>query len=161
MPHCLWDPSSPTRDWTPGRRQWKHKSYPLDCQGIPHFYFLYEINASSISGEHLHLNLRIELWIMIHFGNICLRRISVIISLSVENSQGQSCHQPQDTVICIQNVLKMTLIIWLEISFFFFLRFLIFWCGPFLNHSIRLHWICYNVASVLCFGFLAMRHVGS
>ena len=40
---------------------------------------------------------------------------------------------------------------------FFFLRY--FWCGPFFK---RLDWICYNIASVLCFGgFLAPRLVGS
>ena len=32
-----------------------------------------------------------------------------------------------------------------------------FWCGPFLNSL----WICYSIVSVLCFGFLAPRHVGS
>ena len=31
-----------------------------------------------------------------------------------------------------------------------------FWCGSFLS----LYWICYNTASVLCFGFLVIRHVG-
>ena len=31
-----------------------------------------------------------------------------------------------------------------------------FLCEPFLKY-----WICYNIASVLCFGFLAARHVGS
>ena len=35
---------------------------------------------------------------------------------------------------------------------FFFLQFGV-------DHSYSLYWICYNVVSVLCFGFLAARHV--
>ena len=38
----------------------------------------------------------------------------------------------------------------------FFFRFL--WYGPLFK---SLYWICDNIASVLCFGFLVMRHVGS
>ena len=34
-----------------------------------------------------------------------------------------------------------------------------FWCGLFC--CCCLYWICYNIASVLCFGLLAQRHVGS
>jgi len=29
------------------------------------------------------------------------------------------------------------------------------------DHLLNLYWMCYNIASVLCFVFLAMRHVGS
>ena len=31
----------------------------------------------------------------------------------------------------------------------------------YVDHFKNLHWICYNIASVLCFGFLTRRHVGS
>ena len=30
----------------------------------------------------------------------------------------------------------------------------------FIVGNLSLYWICYNIASVLCFGFLALRHVG-
>ena len=30
----------------------------------------------------------------------------------------------------------------------------------YVDHFKNLYWICYNIASVLCFGFLALRHVG-
>ena len=30
-----------------------------------------------------------------------------------------------------------------------------------MDHFKSLYWICYNIASVPCFGFLAVRHVGS
>ena len=46
-----------------------------------------------------------------------------------------------------------------------------FCCGPFYLKILldsflmwtifSLYWICYHIVSVLCFGFLAMRHVGS
>ena len=29
-----------------------------------------------------------------------------------------------------------------------------------MDHFLSLYWICYNIVSVLCFGFLALRHVG-
>ena len=29
------------------------------------------------------------------------------------------------------------------------------------DHLKTLYWICYNTASVLCFGVLAMKHVGT
>ena len=38
------------------------------------------------------------------------------------------------------------------------LQKLLFLC---LDHFLSLSWICYKIASVLCCGFLAMRHVGS
>ena len=28
------------------------------------------------------------------------------------------------------------------------------------DHFLSFYWICYNIASVLCFGFLTARHVG-
>ena len=43
------------------------------------------------------------------------------------------------------------------IYIFFFKDFFFFWCGPFFFK----YWICYNVASILCFGSLAGRHVES
>ena len=39
----------------------------------------------------------------------------------------------------------------------FFLRFFFFN----VDHFKILYWICYNIASVVCFGFLALRHMGS
>ena len=42
-----------------------------------------------------------------------------------------------------------------SIFLFFFLK--IFWCELFFS----LHWIYCNIASVLCFSFLTLRHVGS
>ena len=43
----------------------------------------------------------------------------------------------------------------IEILFFNFLKY--FLSGPFLKKNLDSN--CYNVASVLCFGFLAVRHV--
>ena len=45
--------------------------------------------------------------------------------------------------------------------FFFFLIALIFLKIFDVDHFKSLSWIFYNIASVLCFGFLASRHVGS
>ena len=36
----MWDPSSPTRDWTPAPCSRSTESYPLDCQGSSHLFNL-------------------------------------------------------------------------------------------------------------------------
>jgi len=43
------------------------------------------------------------------------------------------------------------------LSLSFFLLWTFVWCGPFLS----CYSICHNIASVVCFGFLATRHVES
>ena len=57
------------------------------------------------------------------------------------------------------------ILIWLEMLAFFILLHstTLFWLHPrsFWAIFFCLHWIHYNTASVLCFGFLATRHVGS
>ena len=57
------------------------------------------------------------------------------------------------------------ILIWLEILAFFILLHstTLFWLHPrsFWTIFFCLHWIQFNIASALCFGFLAMRHVGS
>ena len=45
----------------------------------------------------------------------------------------------------------------LYIDPFNFLSFFCVWCESFLS----LYWICYNTASISCFGFLAVRRAGS
>ena len=44
MPHSLWDPSSPTRDWTWALGSESAESQPLDCQEVP----LVLLNADQI-----------------------------------------------------------------------------------------------------------------
>jgi len=48
--------------------------------------------------------------------------------------------------------------IWSFLCIFFLMSENIFILPSFFKN---LYWICYNIASVLCFGFLATRHVGS
>ena len=57
-------------------------------------------------------------------------------------------------IVCIFQSVCSTIIVFLKNVFFFF------WCGPFLKSLLDLLQYC-NIASVLCFGFLALRHVGS
>ena len=52
---------------------------------------------------------------------------------------------------------------YLKLDYLCFSRWFCFFCFFFfdVNHFESLSWICYNVASVLCSGFLARRHLGS
>ena len=50
---------------------------------------------------------------------------------------------------------------WMLILYFIFFKVLVFLFFVFnMDHFLSVHCICYNIASVLCFGFLTMRHVG-
>ena len=52
--------------------------------------------------------------------------------------------------------IHLMLVVLFIFSYTFFKRFFFF-----VDHFLKsLYWICYNIASVLCFGFLATRHVG-
>ena len=52
----------------------------------------------------------------------------------------------------------MALLFIFKLIHFIFLSFFFFLMQTILK---VLHWICYNIDSVLCFGLLAVRHVGS
>ena len=52
---------------------------------------------------------------------------------------------------------KQTTLLFLVFFFFFFLRFFCFG----VDHLKNLYGICYNIVSVLCFGFLAMWQLGA
>ena len=54
----------------------------------------------------------------------------------------------------LRRVLELVSLVLFCFRFFFFF----FLCGPCFK---SLFWICCNIASVLCFDFLAVRHVGS
>ena len=49
----------------------------------------------------------------------------------------------------------------LNFPFLFFLGQSLFFKFFYVKHFWSLYWICYSIASVLCFDFLASRHVGS